>query len=42
VRVRINVGDDVPIFDEGENRHTNILEVKIKVPSPRKKVAAVE
>ena len=35
VRVEINRG---PIFDEGANRYPNIIETKIHVPDPRKKV----
>jgi hypothetical protein len=35
VRVEINVG---PIFDEGENRYPNVIQVRIHVPDPRKKV----
>ena len=46
VRVRINVGSPKsgstkggPIFDEGENRYPNVVELPIHVPNPRKKVA---
>ena len=43
VRVTLNLGDGVtPIFDEGENRYGNVIEVQITVPSPRKKVSLVE
>jgi hypothetical protein len=41
VRVSINTGVSAPIFDEGENRYPNVVEVRISVPSPRKKVAVV-
>ena len=36
VRVTIN---QLPIFDEGENRYPNVVQTPIHVPSPRKKVA---
>ena len=36
VRISINVG---PIFDEGENRYPNVIQVRIHVPDPRKKVS---
>ena len=42
VRVSINTGQFSPIFDEGENRYSNIIEVPVRIPSPRKKVAIVE
>jgi len=42
VRVTLNQGDGAPIFDEGENRYSNVAEVRIKVRSPRKKVAEVD
>jgi len=35
MRVRINVGH---IFDEGENRHPNVVEIPVHVPDPRNKV----
>jgi len=35
VRVTIN---QLPIFDEGQNRYPNVVETPIHVPSPRKKV----
>lgn len=38
VRVVINM---IGTFDEGENRYTNVLEVPIHVPDPRKKVTIV-
>ena len=38
VRVSINTGQFSPIFDEGENRYPNVIEVPVKIPSPRKKV----
>jgi Lysyl oxidase len=39
VRVTLNRGDGItPIFDEGENRYSNVTEIRISVPSPRKKV----
>ena len=41
VRVTLNQGDSAPIFDEGENRYPNVMEVVVNVPSPRKKVAIV-
>jgi hypothetical protein len=41
--VTLNLGDGVtPIFDEGENRYSNVVEVRINVPSPRKKVAILD
>ena len=36
VRVTIN---QLPIFDEGQNRYPNVIQTPIHVPSPRKKVA---
>jgi hypothetical protein len=41
VRVTLNKGDVQPIFDEGENRHSNVTEVSIRVPDPRKKVTVM-
>jgi len=41
VRVSINTGVSAPIFDEGENRYPNVVEVRVRIPSPRKKVATV-
>jgi lysyl oxidase len=42
VRVTINKGDDSgPIFQEGENRYPNVVEVQIHVPNPRNKVDIV-
>ena len=41
VRVRLNTGEDTPIFDEGENRYSNVTEVIVNIPDPRKKVAVV-
>jgi hypothetical protein len=42
VRVRINTGESSPIFDEGKNEYPNVIEVPVRIPSPRKKVAVVE
>ena len=42
VRVRLNTGEDTPIFDEGENRYPNTMEVVVDIPSPRKKVAIIQ
>ena len=42
VRVSINTGQYSPIFDEGKDRYSNVTEVRVKIPSPRKKVAVVE
>ena len=42
VRVSINTGQYSPIFDEGENRYPNVIEVQVKIPDPRKKVAIVQ
>ena len=42
VRVSINTGQFSPIFDEGENRYSNVTKVRITIPSPRKKVALIE
>ncbi|MBI3208688.1 MAG: hypothetical protein HYZ37_07280 [Candidatus Solibacter usitatus] len=39
VRVTLNSGG---IFNEGENRYSNVTEVQIHIPDPRKKVAIVE
>lgn len=39
--VRVTLNKEA-IFDEGENRYPNLIEVSIHVPNPRKKVAAVE
>jgi hypothetical protein len=41
VRVSINTGQFSPLFDEGQNRYKNVTEVRVHVPSPRKKVAVV-
>jgi hypothetical protein len=41
VRVRLNTGEDHPIFDEGENRYKNVAEVAVTIPDPRKKVTIV-
>jgi hypothetical protein len=41
VRVSINTGESSPIFDEGLNRYSNVVEVRVSIPSPRKKVAVV-
>jgi hypothetical protein len=41
VQVRLNTGDSAPLFDEGENRYSNVMQVVIDVPNPRKKVATV-
>jgi len=42
VRVSINTGEFSPIFDEGQNRYSNVTEVRVKIPNPRKKVANVQ
>jgi hypothetical protein len=42
VRVSINTGQYSPIFDEGQDRYKNQIEVQVHIPNPRKKVAAVE
>lgn len=39
LRVRINIPG---MFDEGENRYPNIVEIPVKVPDPRNKVEVVE
>ena len=39
VRVTLNSGG---IFSEGENRYSNVTQVRIKVPDPRNKVAIVQ
>jgi hypothetical protein len=39
VRVTVNSGN---IFDEGENRYPNVVETRIHVPDPRKKVSVAE
>ena len=41
VRITINKGKGTPIFDEGLNRYSNIVEAQIHVPNPRSKVAIV-
>ena len=42
VRVSINTGQFSPIFDEGQNRYPNVLQVPVRIPSPRKKVAIIQ
>jgi hypothetical protein len=42
VRVSINTGLDSAIFNEGQDRYPNVIEVPVRIPNPRKKVAAVE
>src|SRR4030095_7278770 len=42
VRVRLNTGEFSPIFDEGENRYSNVTEVIVNIPNPRKKVTLIE
>ena len=42
VRVRLNTGEDHPIFDEGKNLYPNVTEVVVDIPDPRKKVTIVE
>jgi hypothetical protein len=43
VRVTMNPADGgKALFDEGQDRYGNVVEVRIQVPSPRKKVATVE
>ena len=42
VRVSINTGQYSPIFDEGENRYPNVIEVPVRIPNPRKKVEIVQ
>ena len=42
VRVSINTGLFSPIFDEGKNRYPNVIEVPVKIPSPRKKVEVAQ
>ena len=42
VRVSINTGQFSPIFDEGQNRYPNVIEVPVRIPSPRKKVATAQ
>jgi hypothetical protein len=42
VRVSINTGLYSPIFDEGQNRYPNVIEVPVRIPSPRKKVDTVQ
>jgi hypothetical protein len=42
VRVSINTGQFSPIFDEGENRYPNVIQVPVRIPSPRKKVATIQ
>jgi hypothetical protein len=41
VRVRLNTGDSAPLFDEGEDRYSNVTQVVVDIPNPRKKVATV-
>ena len=38
VRVSINTGQFSPIFDEGEDRYSNVTEVRVTIPRPRNKV----
>jgi hypothetical protein len=42
VRVSINTGLDSPIFDEGQNRYPNVIQVPVRIPSPRNKVDIVQ
>ena len=41
VRVRLNTGEFTPIFDEGQNRYSNVTETLVTIPDPRKKVTIV-
>ena len=41
VRVRLNTGEFHPIFDEGQNRYSNVTETLVTIPDPRKKVTIV-
>jgi hypothetical protein len=38
VRVSLNTGQFSPIFDEGENRYSNVTELRVTIPRPRNKV----
>ena len=40
-RVRVTI-NEFPIFDEGQNRYPNVVEVTIRVPDPRNKVDLVD
>ena len=42
VRVRINTGEYSPIFDEGQDRYPNVVDVPVRIPDPRKKVDFVD
>ena len=42
LRVSINTGQYSPIFDEGKNLYPNVIEVPVRIPSPRKKVTGAE
>ena len=42
LRVSINTGQYSPIFAEGKNLYPNVIEVPVRIPSPRKKVAVVQ
>ena len=42
VRVSINTGQDSPIFDEGQNRYPNVIQIPVRIPSPRNKVDVVQ
>ena len=47
VRVTLNKGEtkgnkQIPIFDEGANRYSNVTEARVHIPDPRNKVSVVE
>jgi|KBSMisStaDraftv2_1062788.scaffolds.fasta_scaffold66257_3 hypothetical protein len=43
VRVSINTGRaGSPIFNEGDNRYPNVVEVPVRIPNPRNKVQGIE
>jgi hypothetical protein len=42
VRVSLNTGDSAPLFDEGDNRYSNVTRVRVTIPRPRNKVASTD
>lgn len=42
VRVTLNNINNMPLFDEGQNRYPNVMQVGIHVPNPRNKVREIE
>lgn len=42
VRVSINTGVSSAIFDEGENRYSNVIQTRVTIPNPRNKVTIAQ